>query len=532
MSDYNIICLSIDSLRRDFLGAYDQPYDWVSDLNVETDNLDRFAKRSAVFDDHFVGSLPCMPARREWQTGIQEFLWRPWGRIESYDTTLPQKARQQDVVTQLITDHFHLFQHGSSGYFEDYHGFEFIRGHEDDAWKTSPYDPDPTLLQQVEYDLDGDTEQSAEDVGGRENIAGDPHNVSAYRPRWAYVRNVELFESEEDFFAPKVFSCAMDWLENNLQWDQWFLRIDEFDVHEPFHCPEPYNSMYTDEDPYDPELSVWPYYGRIDEGQSELTQRELDFVRAQFAGKVTMVDRWFGKLTDTLSELDLWDETIVIVTSDHGHFLGEHGWMGKPTCPDYNVLSQTPLLIWHPESQRMSERISALTSAIDINATILEAFGFDSQRNNHSRSLMPLLRGERETHRDWALYGWWGSSINVTDGQYTYMVPPRPDTPVECYSTSQLSPWGWFTPPSPVTDAESGQFLPYTDAVVWRYTDQPELPHEDPLLFDIDADPRQEENLYERETRETDRMHKLLLDSLDELHAPDSIYERFELHNR
>lgn len=528
MSEYNVIFLSIDSLRRDFLSTYDQPYDWVSELDVETGNLDAFADRSAVFDNHFVGSIPCMPARREWQTGIQEFLWRPWGPIESYDTTLPQMARQRDIITQLVTDHFHLFQHGSNGYFEDYHGFEFIRGHEDDAWKTSPYDADPVLLQQVMYDLD-DPEASSGDIAVRENPAGDPKNVGAYRPRWAYVRNVDSFEDESDFFAPKVLSYAANWLEDNVQWDQWFLHIDEFDVHEPFHCPEPYNSMYTDEDHYDPEMPVWPYYGRVDEGQSELTQRQLEFVRAQFAGKVTMVDRWFGRLLDRIDELGLWDDTVIIVTSDHGHFLGEHGWMGKPTCPDYNVLSQTPLMIWHPESDRMGERIPALTSAVDINATILDAFGFDLEQNNHSRSMIPLLKDAGTAHRDWVLYGWWGSSINVADGTYTYMHPTQPDIPVECYSTSQMSPWGWFTPRSKITDADSGAFLPYTDALVWRYTDQPEIPHEEPLLFDTVADPRQDDNLIDQQPAERERMYELLRSALHELEAPANLYDRFEL---
>lgn len=539
MSEYNVIFLSIDSLRRDFLGIYDQPYDWVTEMDVETDNLDRFGEMAVTFDTHYVGSLPCMPARREWQTGTQEFLWRPWGPIESFDKTIPQLTRGNDTLTQLVTDHFHLFQHGSNGYFEDYHGFEFIRGHEDDAWKTSPYSPDKTLLSQVLYDVnpsdDGKLEEAVdEDWGdgprsGPSNVAGDPYDLKEYRPRWSYVRNVSDFDDEEDFFAPKVFKRATEWIGDNTDWDKWFLQIDEFDVHEPFHCPEPYTSMYTDEDPHDPDMPFWPYYGRIDKGQSELTDRQLQFVRSQFAGKVTMVDRWFGRLLDKLDDEGLWDDTVVIVTSDHGHFLGEHGWMGKPSCPDYNTLTQTPLMIWHPDSPRLGERVSALTSAIDIHSTIVEALGSDPRENNHSQSLLPLLRGETETHRDWALYGWWGSSINVTDGKYTYMLPCREDVPVECYSTSQMDAWGWMTPMTPKKDAEGGQFLPYTDTPVWRYSAPPDLSMEEPMLFDVENDPRQDENLIGQAPTVEDRMRSLLHDVLQELEAPESQYERYEL---
>lgn len=527
MSDLNVLLISIDSLRRDFLGVYDKPFAWVDEMGVETPNLDRFAQRAAIFDTHYAGSLPCMPARREWLTGTQELLWRPWGPIESFDVTLPRRAHQLDVLTQLITDHFHYFQHGSNGYYEDYHGFEFIRGHEDDAWKTSPYDPDETLLQQIEYPLDGGDEEVT--VSMKDNPATDPHNLREIRPRWAYARNVDSFENEEDFFAPQTFTKTAEWLADNVQWDQWFVYLDEFDVHEPFHCPEPYASMYTDEDPLDPELTVWPYYGRIDEGQSELTERELDFVRAQFAGKVTMVDRWFGRVLEKLDALGLWNETMVIVTSDHGHFLGEHGWMGKPSAPDYNVLAQTPLMIWHPESSRMGERVSALTSAIDLHDTILEAIGGEAPEWSHSRSLLPLLDGETDDHRDWALYGWWGSSINVTDGRYTYMQPCRADIPVNCYSTTQMDPWGWMGPPEPKTDAEAGQFLPYTDAPVWRFSAPPDHSHDHPLLFDVKEDPRQTDDRTEQEPETVAQLQKLLIDAMETLEAPEEQYNRYML---
>jgi hypothetical protein len=59
--------------------------------------------------------------------------------------------------------------------------------------------------------------------------------------------------------------------------------------------------MYTDEDPRDPDLPLWPPYAMLEE--SGYTDRELEFVRSQFAGKVTMVDRWFGWILDRFDEL-------------------------------------------------------------------------------------------------------------------------------------------------------------------------------------------------------------------------------------
>jgi arylsulfatase A-like enzyme len=242
-----------------------------------------------------------------------------------------------------------------------------------------------------------------------------------------------------------------------------------------------------------------------------------------------MVDRWFGRLLDTLDEQELWDETVVIVTSDHGHFLGEHGWIGKPSAPDYNTLAQTPLLIWHPESPRMEERVDALTSAVDLHATILDVFDAPSSDTAHSKSLVPLLEGTTTAHRDWALYGWWGSSINVTDGRYTYMHPCDDDAPVYCHSTSQMDPYGWMGPPTAKTDAEAGTFLPYTDTPVWRYAAPPDPAHDRPLLFDVQSDPEQEENLYERDPEQGKRLRQLLVTAMEALQAPTEQYARFNL---
>ncbi len=503
----NLIFISIDSLNCHFLKAYGQTIEF----EVATPTLDRFAQEGTLFENHYAGSLPCMPARREYFTGTQEFLWRPWGPIEPFDTTVALAARQAGVLTQLITDHYHYFQHGSHGYYEDYHGFEFIRGQEHDAWKTSSRHLDPILLKQMR-------------AGKKDPFAFDN--------QVGYARNVASFKSEEDFFAPKVFSTATTWLEENSTQKPWLLVIDSFDVHEPFHCPEPYASMYTQENPHDPDLVIWPLYGRVDQGESRLTERQIAFVRAQYAGKLTMVDRWLGKLFEKLDQLHLWDDTTVIVTSDHGHYLGEHNWMGKPFfAPLYNTLAHTPLLIHFPKSLQQGKRIEALTSAVDVYATMLETLGVQAS-TSHSRSLLPLLKGETIRHRDWALYGYWGSTVNVTDGEYTYLHPCRTDVPVQCYSTMMMNFYDWFMSPQVQPNAEVGQFLPYTNAPVWRYPATSFTRHEEPLLFNIRDNPQQVENLVQKNIAQKKRMRELLVEALRQMEAPQEQYQRLALEGR
>jgi arylsulfatase A-like enzyme len=78
------------------------------------------------------------------------------------------------------------------------------------------------------------------------------------------------------------------------------------------------------------------------------TPEELAFIRSQYAGKLTMVDRWFGELLRKLDELELWNNTTVIVTTDHGHDLGERGTFGKQ-YPHYDSHANLPMLMWHPD---------------------------------------------------------------------------------------------------------------------------------------------------------------------------------------
>ncbi len=505
----NVVFISIDSLSKHFLKTYGQPVEF----DVATPNIDRFAEKALVFDNHYAGSLPCMPARREFFAGVQEFLWRPWGPMEPFDLPLARAGRQAGAVTQLVTDHYHFFQHGSHGYYEDYNGYDFVRGHESDAWRTQPREPDDEFLRQLRMVY--------------------PDDVTRYMNRASYARNVAEFdrEKEEDFFPAKVFSSAADWLRANTSYDKWFLTIDSFDVHEPFHCPEPYASMYTDDDPQDPELVVWPVYGRTDSGPGALTDRQLAFVRSQFAGKITMVDRWLGEVLDELDRQQLWDDTMVIITTDHGHYLGEHGWIGKPDAPFYNVLAHTPLLIWHPGNGQPGRRTNALTSAVDLYATVLEALDAEPNPNAHSRSLMPVVNDAATAHRDWALYGYWGSSINITDGRYTYFHPCNPDVVAEAYSTMMLmmDPWDWFRPPVPHMDAEAGRFLPYTQSPVWRYSNPSRSRHDAPMLFDVDSDPAQEHDLTDLDGETAGRMRALLVEALETMQAPTSQFERLEL---
>ncbi|HAS12465.1 MAG TPA: sulfatase, partial [Acidimicrobiaceae bacterium] len=126
----NLVVVLLDSLNRHHLGAY-------GGTEFDTPNLDRFAReRAATFTRHVTGSLPCMPARHDILVGSLDFLWRCWGSIELWERPITAQLRDAGVVTQLVTDHPHLFETGGENYHTDFSGWEYLRGHEGDPWRT------------------------------------------------------------------------------------------------------------------------------------------------------------------------------------------------------------------------------------------------------------------------------------------------------------------------------------------------------------------------------------------------------------
>jgi arylsulfatase A-like enzyme len=439
----------MDSLNRHMLPCYPETFDLFGLPKAQTPNLEAMARCSVTFDRHFIGTAPCMPARRELWSGHQDLLWRPWGSLEPWDHPHARVLRGAGVCTQLISDHYHLWERGGENYHTDFDGWDAVRGHENDPWITAP-NPHPPRR----------------------------HERGVLLPR--YERNIQTFRREEDFPSPKTFQAAVDWLEENAgRHERFFLMIDEFDPHEPFHCPEPYNSMYDGDDEWDDDrdgVLYWPEYGRF--AGLETTGRR--HMRAQYCGKLTMADRWFGRFMDTLAAKGLLEETLIIVTTDHGHYLGEHDWWGKPSCPVYNCFANIPLLIHLPGGRDGGTRRKALTTTADLYSTILDSFGCSPPVPVDGHSLMPVLEGTCDSVRDSHVYGYWGQGMSYTDNTHTYHCPPvsPENTPLHTYSQRwSTAPW-WRLPPLDHR-AEAGRYLPYTDDLLFR---RPILPDEQPYI--------------------------------------------------
>lgn len=481
----NVILILIDSLNRRMLDSY-------GSTDVQTPNLSAFADRGVRFTGHYVGSLPCMPARREIFSGRQDLMWRGWGPLEPFDAPLPRLAAQHGATTMMVTDHYHYWEQGAHGYIESFQGAELIRGHELDYWKTQPADTPEWV-----------------------------RAINKWRPGWGdrYYRNVAAFKDERDFFSPRVMRAAADWLDGNHSLPQFFLQIESFDVHEPFHVPEPYRSLYTDD--LNPAYTCWPPYQNPAVRErffNETSEAELNYIRAQYKGKVTMMDRWLGEVWAAMDRHNLWSNTAVIITTDHGHDLGERRAFGKQ-YPHHDSHANIPLMMWHPEFACSKGEVNALTSTVDLYSTILETLGARDFNPVHSRSILPLLDGRAASIREACLYGTFGTGACCTDGEYVFIHGCQPDKPLFAYTALM---------PHAAPDATAGKFIPGVDCPVWR------IPFGVPAaapsyLMKRGADPGDLHDLSGAEPQTADRMKSLLKQCIDATTAPPEQYDRLDL---
>jgi len=491
----NAIIVLADSLNRHFLPLYGN--DWVKAPNIE-----RLAARGATFTRHYTGSAPCMPSRRELWTGCFEFPWRPWGSCEVFDEHVGALCAQRGAASHLVTDHYHYWERGGANYLEQFDGADFIRGHENDYFVS-----DPSI-----------------------DVAALPEDVrSRGRGHARHLRNCTRLGREEDYWSPQVFATAGQWLDRNHAHGPFLLAVECFDPHEPFNVPPPYDTMYG---PHVAGETYWPLYGRADRYSPEVLAR----IRQYYAGKLTMVDAWLGRLLDRLDRHELWDETVVILTTDHGHFLGEHNLLGKPTAYPWQTLFHIPLVIAAP-GVPAGVRRDAVSTHVDVYATLLDALGLERSRPGHGRSLLPVARGEARSVRECTVMGYWGEAVGCTDGRWKLHQAPVPgNRPLHAYGCDLVT--APFMKQVPITaEVSAGNHMPHAGRPVlrqpavsrWTEARPTNMDGGPSLLFDLESDPGEERDLLAARPDEVRRLRGLLRRQFEEIGAPAEQFRRLGL---
>lgn len=487
------IFLVLDSLNRHFLDFYGG-----SECAL-TPNLNRLAARGVVFDNHWCGSMPCMPARREMMTGRLNFLETPWSPVMPWDRCLPKILRERcGTYSHMITDHYHYYHSGGEGYHDLFDSWEFERGQEGDVWR--PLVKMPPL----------------------------PEGRGKSHGREAFWRNRAMLDTEDDlaYPTPRCFQRAAEFIDLNRDADNWHLHLEVFDPHEPFVCPQRYLKMYNDE--WDKYFYQWPAYAPL---EKEDDAEAVAHIRRSYAATLTMADHWLGVFLDRMDACNMWRDTTLIVTTDHGHLLGEHGYWAKNYMADYRELAHIPLIVVSPEG--VPGRRAGMTATMDIMPTLLELFGVDAPDdapdNIHGRSFRHLLARDGQGRAD-TIFGYFGKDVNYTDGRYIYTRQPVQGSAVYEH-TCMPRTFSDFIDEEIMRGAEAGVFLPSQRGIpCWRIARESRRHHnaaEGHQLFDLASDSRQEHPLHDPalEARLTERLRELLR----EHEAPECQYARLEL---
>lgn len=486
------IMVMFDSLRRDMIPPYGG--------DIIAPNFARLARRSVTFENCYAGSLPCMPARRELHTGRYNFLHRSWGPLEHYDDSMPQLLKEHGVYTHLTTDHWHYWEEGGMNYHLRYNSFEGVRGQEGDPWKGH-----------VKWDV-------PEHIDGRQDACG----------RQEYVNRWHMRQEEDQSIAVN-FSNGLEFIHANHGADNWFLQLETFDPHEPFFAPDKYKDLYPDD--YKGIMFDWPSYHPVRE-----SEEQQEHCVNRYKALVSMCDAYLGKVLDAMDEYGLWEDTMLIVNTDHGFLLTEHNWWGKVMMPYYNEIAHTPFFVWDPRLGFAGERRGALVQTIDIAPTLLEFFGVAIPPDMEGRPLRATMEHDAPI-REFALFGQHGVHVNVTDGRYVYMrVPVKEDElynyvqmmatypgsgGLEEWHTAELHPGFAFTKGSPLLRIKGGygiKSLQFPPRALLEY---------DHLLFDMESDPGQQHPLKDKVLEEY--MIRGMVSCMKKNDAPPEQYVRLGL---
>ncbi|HHT28017.1 MAG TPA: sulfatase [Firmicutes bacterium] len=489
------IVLMFDSLNRHMLPPYG--CDW-----THAPNFRRLAERTATFDTSYICSMPCMPARRDFHTGRPNFLHRSWGPLEPFDDSVPRILNRNGVSTHLISDHYHYWETGGATYHTQYHTWQAFRGQEGDPWMGWVGD-----ISQDEYH-------------------GPPK--AKHTLRWQDRVNRMFIKEEADHPISQTFNAGLDFIRRNANADRWLLHMETFDPHEPFFSAAKYKELYPEHyDTYRGLIQDWPDYAKVRE-----TKEQVEHIRYEYAALLSMCDAKLGELLDTMDELQLWDDTMLIVWTDHGFMLSEHESWAKCWLPFYEEIAHTPFFVWDPRCKVKGERRQSLVQpSIDLGPTLLEFFGLEPTPDMLGKSLRDTIADDAPV-RKYAIFGLFGAQVNITDGRYVYMrgAADKKNTPLFEYTLMPTHMREMFSVDElrdKITLAEPFGFTKGCKVMKIPSSGSPGLFEFGTNLYDLQEDPKQEHPLNDPQLEQ--EMIEQLVKAMQECEAPVEQYERLGL---
>lgn len=398
----NIVCIIFDSLRKDCMGVYGKPF-WGE---VKTPNLDGFAEEALMFTKVYPESLPTLPARRAIYTGKRVYPFNKgefhlkgdfagaagWGPIPEQDDTIAEILQANGYRTGFVSSVYHQFK-PSKNYWRGFAQWHFVRGKENDPYKSGP---EPTE-EEINYYLPEEMQ------------------TLPYRREFMkrVIQNIRSLKDEEDYPIAQVMLESARWLEENRDAKNFFLMVESFDPHEPWNVPSHYRQIYDTTTSREQILSGYSDTSHLPEDLIKRTQ-------ANYSGLVSMCDRWFGYLYESIKNLGLLDDTVVMVTSDHGHSIGDKNYIGKRGYPSSPDVVDIPLLVKHPRGEGAGKKSDILVQHHDFFSLMLGFSGvqYDAQEKGiDGKDFWGTALKTDRSFRDHATVGW-GTGVTVVDDNW------------------------------------------------------------------------------------------------------------------
>lgn len=373
----NVVVVVMDSLRADH----------VYGRRARTEAMDRVARQGVRFANAYPEGMPTIPARRAIMSGRRTYPfrgWRPrwddlppqpgWEPVGSDGEMWTATLREAGWTTGYVTDNPHLLLPVHKRFRRAFDRVELVDGQVPLRRKM------PRRVPRAEVER---------------HLPRSLRNTPAENRMRAYLSVNPPGRDERDHNAAKVFREGMGWIEWASRRQPFALVIDSFDAHEPWDAPRRLVDLYgaARADGVEPIQPFATPAGRTSE--VDLSRRMLRRMRQLYAAEVTLVDVWLGRFLDRLANLGLEENTLLVLVSDHGVLLGEHGWLGKRYTEMFDELTHVPLMMRHPTGRGRGRTSNYLASTHDIGPTVLSELGVRRPRGMTGADLSPLFDGRR-----------------------------------------------------------------------------------------------------------------------------------------
>ncbi len=405
----NILLIYTDQQRWDALGAN-------GNSEIHTPNLDRLAKNGVNLNHYFVQNPVCMPSRISFLSGRYPSaigITHMGVPVPEYIDTLPKVVRNYGYVTGNIGK-LHFLPHANRDYREVYpsYGFDHLEisdepGCYEDAYRAWVRAKAPDQLEHLSLGLPPAAESWHQVMGIHDSIQHperEPKRAVAFPGRSDVTHSAFVAEQTREFIEKH-------------QNDTWMCIAGFYSPHTPWVAPQEFLDLY---DPNTLSIPDYPQYMNEQRSESYYSDHELRSVKHGYYAMISEVDHYVGELVAQLESLRIMDNTIIIFTSDHGEYLGDHLRYQKG-YPGEDCISRVPCILqWKQGIVDEGRTFEGIVEAVDVLPTILECIGIPVPATMQGESLYRLLKNEQFTGKELALMefnGW----KNIRTKEFRYL---------------------------------------------------------------------------------------------------------------